>query len=328
MGSPRSEEQELAAAMRTAASELVLPAGLVAGGITRGRRMRRARRIRVGASAAAVLAVVGTGLVVAGGTDGKPGSRDASGAAAVAGNSISPSTSPGPNSGFGAPIGKEAVSAQEIARILMGIQWAAGKQVEPKGGSFVPKPGDSASRVGASASILLTSPAGSIRLSVQVMSSAPTSSAPDSSGTDCVEIVKTGGTCRPFIEPDGTHGHVGDSRPGPGSTIGGSGRAESGTSGPWSRFVRLTRPDGVEISVTAAGVTQNPMPLTLDELKQVALWSDWQLWVTPEVNRAARAKVTGFQDQSASPSPNTLRTRVPQTLVPPAVPTGSPVESR
>ncbi|MGW1667168.1 hypothetical protein, partial [Streptomyces microflavus] len=141
MGSPGSEEQELAAAMRTAASEVVLPAGLVAGGITRGRQMRRARRIRMGASVVAVLAVAGTGLVVASGTERAPRSREASGAAAVVVDSTLPSTSPGPEAG-GTRAGKEPVSAQAIALILLQIQWTDGKQVEPKGASLPLNPGD------------------------------------------------------------------------------------------------------------------------------------------------------------------------------------------
>ncbi|MYS82772.1 hypothetical protein [Embleya scabrispora] len=327
MGSPRSEEQELATAMRTAASELVLPAGLVAGGITRGRRMRRARRIRMGASVVAVLAVAGTGLVVSNGTQGTPGTRDASGAAAVAGDSTSPSAGPGPEAESHVPVGREPVSAQEIARILLQTQWMEGRQVEPKGATLPPKTDDSTNRVGAFASILLDNTDGFTRLSAQVRSSTP-----ESSGSACSEATKLGGICRPFAGPDGTRGYVAEYMSFRGSTVGGSGQPSTGP-GALSRSVWLTRPDGVEISLTATteraagGVVGAAVPLALDRLKAAALSSVWQLWVSPEVNRAAREKVAGFEDQAAKPNPYTSGSGTPSTTFPPVHTPSPPVQA-
>ncbi|MFE2867583.1 hypothetical protein [Embleya sp. NPDC059259] len=284
----------------------------------------------MGASVVAVLAVAGTGLVVAGGSEGEPKSRVASGPAAVGGDSTSPSTSPRPVAEPSTPGGKEPVSAQEIARVLLQVQWLGGKTVEPQGLSFTPKPGDSTSRIGASAGVMLKGVKSSTRLAVQVTSRTSLSV------PACAEVGKFD-TCTPFTGPGGARGYSAESMGSRESTAGGNGQPGSGVQGPWTRSVRLQRTDGVEITVTetaergvvGAAVPADVLPLPLERLMEVALLPTWQLWVDPEVNRAASKQVAEFQDQSVTLGlPDTVPYGRPQTERPPAAPTGTQPPTR
>ncbi|MGW1993497.1 hypothetical protein [Embleya sp. NPDC001921] len=331
MATPRSEEKELAAAMRTAASELALPAGLVAGGIARGRRMRRARRIRVGAAAAAVLAVAGTGVVVATTAEDAPRSRVASGAAAVPTGSPTPSATPEPGSGISAPAGMEPVSAQELARILLQQPEFGAVARVPIGGELSPKSGGAGIRAGASAAVTLENGKGTTQLRVSVWAGASGAAEPD-----CPDTHRVAGVCVQIAEPNGTHGYTVETFPAADGS-GSGGKAGSGGPGRITRSVRVIRPDGVEISVTettdytdtgAASPSEKP-PLTLARLKELTLKPFWQLWVDPEVNLAARKKMTGFKDVPMTFDPETIGTReVPVTTSPPVGPPRQPTPTR
>lgn len=321
MGTPRSEEKELAAAMRTAAAELTLPAGLVAGGIARGRRMRRARRIRMGAATAAVLAVAGTGVVVATTAEDAPRSRVASGAAAVPTGSPTPNATTDPGTGISAPPGKEPVSAQELARILLQQPEFGAVQRVPVGSGLSPKSGGGGIRVGAFAGVTLETGRGTTLLRVSVWAGTP-----KTTGSDCPDMEGVAGHCMPIAEPDGTRGYAVETIP---TYLGGNGK--DGLGGQITRSVRVMRPDGVEVSVTettdyaadsAAGALEKP-PLPLSRLKELTLKPFWQLWVDPEVNRAARGKLIGFKDVPMTFDPDMIWTRVTPST-PASTPAGPP----
>ncbi|WP_406298665.1 hypothetical protein OG948_25360 [Embleya sp. NBC_00888] len=327
MGTPRSEEKELAAAMRTAASELALPAGLVAGGIARGRRMRRARRIRMGAAAAAVLAVAGTGVVVAATAEDAPRSRVASGAAAVPTGSPTPSVTPEPGSGISAPAGKEPVSAQELARILLQQPEFGAVQRVPTGSALSPKSGGAGIRVGAFAVVTLENGKGTTLLRVSVWASTP-----KTTGPDCPDTEGVAGRCVAIAEPDGTRGYAVETIP---TYLGGNGK--DGLGGQITRSVRVMRPDGVEVSITettdyagnSAVATSEKPPLPLSRLQELTLKPFWQLWVDPEVNLAARGKLIGFKDVPVTFDPDMIWTReTPTSALPPAGPPQPPTPTR
>ncbi|MFJ8747540.1 hypothetical protein ACIRL2_50470 [Embleya sp. NPDC127516] len=328
MGTPRSEEKELAAAMRTVASELALPAGLVAGGIARGRRMRRARRLRMGAAVAAVLAVAGTGVVVATGTEDAPRSRVASGAAGVPTGSPTPSVTSDPGSGISAPAGKEPVSAQELARILLQQPEFGAVQRVPVGSALSPKSGGAGIRVGAFAGVTLENGKGTTLLRVSVWASTPKATGPDCPDTDSVA-----GRCTAIVEPDGTRGYAVETIP---TYLGGNGK--DGLGGQITRSVRVVRPDGVEVSIAetteyvgnSAVATSEKPPLPLSRLKELTLKPFWQLWVDPEVNLAARGKVTGFKEVPVTFDPDMIWTREPPvtSTLPPAGPPQPPTPTR
>ncbi|MFI1578829.1 hypothetical protein [Embleya sp. NPDC020630] len=321
MGSPGSEEQQLAAAMRGAAAELVPPAGLVAGGITRGRRMRRARRMRIGASALAVVALGGTAAVVLPGMDdGRSAVRATSGPAGVQSGAPGPSTSPPPDPAAIPPPGKEAVSPQEIARILRQTP-LGGSMRDPSGAGIVPKTGDPTS-VGAFAVMLVVTNKGAATLTVTVQASGQ-----DPAGDDCAAVRKVYRLCDVFVESDGTHGYLAQTRP-EGQTVDPGGKEPSA----WA--AQVIRRDGVRVSATAtsrvdAGSVGIGMPgyaiVPIKQLRDIVMSPSWALWVDPEVNLAARAKMLDFRAQAPIGTPRTPRNRdLPGSTAPPAVPTGEP----
>ncbi|MGC0416690.1 hypothetical protein [Embleya sp. AB8] len=314
MGSPGSEEKELAAAMRVAA-ELVLPVGLVAGGITRGRRMKRVRRMRIAASAVVVTALAGAGLVAASSTtDGA--SKSAPAAAGVTRGPTPPGGSVEHVPTISAPVGMEPISPQEIVRVLLATP-LGGKPQEPTGGRIGSKAGEPPTRVGASATVRVVVGQAWFLLTVTVATSArPVTELP------CPADTQTLVTCASFVEQGGTRGYVSQGIPVRPPVDGGT------TLGPAEWSVHLVRPDGVEISVTelplfpeggGAGAQEPVLPGS--RLKDLARMADWRIWVDPEVNRIARAQVGGFRDQSGSADPIPTGSLTGAPTVPGRVPT-------
>ncbi|GCE01245.1 hypothetical protein [Embleya hyalina] len=319
MGSPGSEEQQLAAAMRGAATELIPPAGLVAGGITRGRRMRRARRMRIGASAVAVVALGGAAAVVLPGMDdGRSAIRATSGPAGGQSGAPGPSTSPPSDPAAVPPAGREAVSPQEIARILRQMPMGDNMR-DATGAGIVPTAGEPTS-VGAFAMVLVVSNKGAATLTVTVQASGR-----DAAGDDCAAVRKMYRLCDVFVESDGTHGYLAQTRP-EGQTVDPGGKEPSA----WA--AQVIRRDGVRVSATStsrvdAGTLGIPgyAIVSIKQLRDIVMSPSWSLWVEPEVNRAARAKMLDFREQIPTSLPRTPpnRDRPSSTALPPA-PTGTP----
>ncbi|MFE5330121.1 hypothetical protein ACFRCG_27405 [Embleya sp. NPDC056575] len=319
MGSPGSEEQQLAAAMRGAATELIPPAGLVAGGITRGRRMRRARRMRIGASALAVVALGGAAAVVLPGMDdGRSAVRATSGPAGVQSGAPGPSTSPPPDPATVAPAGKEVVSPQEIVRILRQMPMGDNMR-DPTGAGIVPKTGDPTS-VGAFAAMLVVTNKGAATLTVTVQASGQ-----DPAGDDCAAVRKVYRLCDVFVESDGTHGYLAQTRP-EGQT------ADPGSKEPSAWAAQVIRRDGVRVSATSTsridvGIVGMPgyAIVSIKQLRDIVMSPSWALWVAPEINLAARAKMLDFRGQAPTGTPRTPWNRdLPGSTALPPVPTGEP----
>ncbi|OPC80885.1 hypothetical protein B4N89_07910 [Embleya scabrispora] len=308
----------MAAAMRGAAAELIPPAGLVAGGITRGRRMRRARRMRIGASAVAVVALGGAAAVVLPGMDdGRSATRATSGPAGAP----APSTSPPPDPAAVPPAGREVVSPQEIARILR--QMPLGDSMRDlTGAGIVSKTGDPTS-VGAFVVTLVASPKGAATLTVTVQASGR-----DPAGDDCAAVRKMYRVCDAFVGPDGTHGYLAQTRA-EGQTPDPGGKEPS----EWA--AQVIRRDGVRVSATAtsridAGILGFPgyEIVPTKQLRDIVMSPSWSLWVDPEVNRAARAKMLDFREQVPIGPPQTPPNRAfPGSTGLPQVPTGEPSQS-
>jgi hypothetical protein len=262
-------ESALAAGMRTAAEALRLPGTeLAAGGLARGRRLRRVRRVQLAGLAAAVLvAAVTTTTAVASGA-GRP--TDGPAGVAAAGDPMPSPSARGP------------LTSANLAEAMPGLlpEGATGRwQPAPSGGD----------EVGASA--LLRDAKGSGRSVVIVRASAP-----GELPLVCPDLAGTAATCTVSRLPDGSTLRLDQNfeYPATKSTQGGKAGPRGRGAKVWS--ATLARPDGILVYLEATdssaskhGRATRPAPiLTLDQLTAVVTDPAWQTLLAalpPEITR-------------------------------------------
>ncbi|WP_406298902.1 hypothetical protein OG948_26820 [Embleya sp. NBC_00888] len=289
-----SDENELAAAMRTSASGLVPPTGLVAGGIARGRRMKLVRRIQVGVSTAAVLAVASTTLlVVANGNDDHRGrvAGPASTTAEVSAPAIQAGPKPRPT--LTVPAGTVPVLPPLLLHKLLALVPQNLLTSRLTGSDNTNRTSAGIHSAGASASFVLEDSAGPSLLSVSV--------AQDAETPETVECPHPGGEVyAKCVNYEAPAGRVVERQDWvyPAAPDTPENRAD-GKAGPWGNgpkvwSVRVVRRDGVVITIEEIAsreekgdIGRNTPILSMDRLRAIATDPTWQLWVASDANKAA-----------------------------------------
>ncbi|MFI6583851.1 hypothetical protein [Embleya sp. NPDC050493] len=335
-----SDEKELAAAMRTSASGLVPPAGLVSGGIARGRRMKLVRRVQMGVSTAAVVAVAGTALlVVPDRTDGAPG-RVAGPASSTAEVSAPPTTTPvGPKSRptLSAPPGMTPVLPPLLLHSLLALlpQGLPPSGITGSDNTHTTTAG--VHSIGASVSLVLEDSAGPSLLSLSVEQSAEQA---DDTGCPHPEG-STEAKCLDYRTSDGSRVVERQDWVYPATPDTPENRAD-GKAGPSGRgpkdwSVRVVRRDGVVITLNEVAsreekgdIARDTPLLSMDRLRAIALAQVWRVWVSADANKATTTTPPTFAYRSSSRQEGELpptSTAVPPPRTPggtqPATGTGS-----
>lgn len=303
-----SEEKELAAAMRTSASGLVPPTGLVAGGIARGRRMKLVRRLQVGASAAAVLAVAGTTvLAVSGGDDG--GDRHVTGPAGIATEIPAPPTATAPKPGptLSAPTGLVPVLPPVLLQNLLQRVPQGLLRSGVTGSDQTAKTSAGIHSAGASVSLVLDDSSGPTLFSVTVRQDAEKSdesNCPPQDGSTkatCTDR-KMGNGTRVVERQDWVYPASADT---PANRA--DGKAGPSGRGPRDWSVRVERPDGVVVEIREIASREEKGPISretpifqMDTLRGFALDPVWRVWIPPEINKIADNALPVFVRTSSS----------------------------
>ncbi|MYW01182.1 hypothetical protein [Streptomyces sp. SID3343] len=304
-----SDEKELATAMRTSASGLVPPTGLVAGGIARGRRMKLVRRIQVGTSAAAVLAVAGTTLALVSGTNDEGGRQQAAGPASstsVSATPVPPTRTPKSQPTLPVPAGMAVASPQFLLQALLpklpaAVVGQATTGVGVTGGDTSNVRDGAMYSAGSHVELMIEDAKGPTLLSVSV-------------GLDphnpnsivCPPVEGTNASCSDSVLADGsrllvnknwvypasanTPENIADDKWGP------NGR------GPKEWSAHVVRPDGVQIIVDEIasreekGEPARDTPLLrTEQLQAIATDPGFLLWVAPSENATAAARFPKMQ---------------------------------
>ncbi|OPC80640.1 hypothetical protein B4N89_06420 [Embleya scabrispora] len=303
-----SEEKELAAAMRTSASGLVPPTGLVAGGIARGRRMKLVRRLQVGASAAAVLVVAGTTvLAVSGGDDG--GGRHVTGPAGIATEISAPPTATAlkPRPTLSAPTGLVPAMPPVLLQSLLQRLPQGLVRSAVTGSDQTTKTSAGIHSAGASVSLVLDDSSGPTWFSVSVRQDAERSDedwCPPQDGSvkaTCTDHKTSNGT-RVIERQDWVYPASADT---PENRA--DGKAGPSGRGPKDWSVRVERPDGVVVVIREIASPEEKGPISretpifqMDALRGFALDPVWRAWVPSEINKIADNALPVFVNTSSS----------------------------
>jgi hypothetical protein len=333
-----SDEKELATAMRTSASGLVPPAGLVAGGIARGRRMKIVRRIQVGASAAAVLAVAGTTLALVSGTNDENDRRQVAGPASSTSTSATPtpppSRTPKPQPTVAVPAGMVVASPQYLlqtvlSKLARSVVGSAATGAGVSGGDSSNLRDGALYSAGSYVSLVIEDAVGPTLLSVSVdlnPSIRGDFGCPPTEGTSatCSDTKLTDGSrliiSKNWVYPASanTPENIADEKWGP------NGR------GPKDWSARVIRPDGATINVEEIAsreekgeVARDTPLLRTDQLQEIATDPALLLWVPPSENAKAQAR---FPQMKVS-GPPLDKFRPTDQAVPPPVRSSSPQTS-
>ncbi|MGC0420249.1 hypothetical protein [Embleya sp. AB8] len=303
-----SDENMLAAAMRTSASGLVPPTGLVKGGIARGRRMKLVRRLQVGASTAAVLAVAGTTLftVSSGNEDGH---RQVTGPASRMAEVPAPPTTMTPTARptLAVPPGMVPVVPPTLLQTLLPLLPQGLVRSQITGSDNTDKTSAGIHSAGSSVSLVLEDSQGPTLVSLSVEQSASDSheySCPPQDGRTnarCTEVRTADGT-RVLERQDWVYPASPDT---PENRA--DGKAGPTGMGPKDWSVQVVRPNGVVIRVEEVAsreekgdIGRDTPILPLERLRSIALVPSWQVWVSPAINKAAEKATPTFTDRSPS----------------------------
>ncbi|MYS85873.1 hypothetical protein [Embleya scabrispora] len=323
-----SDEMELAAVMRTSASGLIPPAGLVSGGIARGRRMKLVRRVQVGVSTAAVLAVAGTTLFVASDrTDGGPGEvAGPAGPTAVVSTPPTTPLAPKTRPTLPVPSGMAPVLPPLLLHSLLPLLPGGLVPTQITGVDHSDMTATGVYSAGATVSLVLEDSAGPTLISVSVQQTAERA---DEAGCPHQEG-STNAACSDYRTPDGSRVVERQDWVYPAAPDTPENRAD-GKAGPSGRgpkdwSVRVVRRDGVVVTIDEIAsreekgdIGRDTPLLPMERLRSMAIAPVWQVWVTVNANEtAAKTPPTVNYQSSFRPQKYDLptSTAVPSTATP------------